>query len=179
MQSSLALGYECLARNRFGAILSHLTAFGRSGLVRKSLYIIVLLFVCAAAIWATLFALVRTSDRCLIGYGDERLIDTAIRHEISSGMRDIDLHPDDLIDYRSLDEFKQKNKRCYMISRAHFEETNALERAFGATEVSVDFWYQAKREGSEPFYRSYVVMNACRKVLASHGLSLATGANTN
>ena len=147
--------------------------------MRKSLYIVSLLFGCAATIWAALFVLVRASDRCLIGDSDERLVDTAIQYEISSGRREIDLHPDDLIGYRSVDEFKQNNKRCCTISHSHFEETNAIERAFGATEVSVDFWYRAKREGNEPFYRSYVVMNACGKVLASHGLSLAPSPNAN
>lgn len=148
-------------------------------MLRKSLYVVSLLLACAVGIWATLFASIRMSDGCLIGYDDEQLIDAAIQYEISSGKRAIDLHADGLIDYRSVDDFKQKNKRCCAINRAHFEETSALERIFGATEVSVDFLYRAEREGSEPFYRSYVVMDACGKVLASHGLSLATGLNTN
>jgi hypothetical protein len=148
--------------------------------VRKLLSATAIAFSGAVVLWGMVFVYVRASDQCLFGYDDQRLIDMAIQYEISAGHRKIDYdHAPDLIDYLSIEGFKEKNKRCCTLDRSHFEKTYVLDRVTGATEVSVDLWYRAANQGPEPFYQSYVVMNACGRVIASHGMSVDRGLTAN
>ena len=145
-------------------------------IVRKSLVAVVAVLACVMVLWGALFIHIRSSEGCFLGYSDQRLIDAAIQYEISAGKRHVDLLSEaDLIHYPTIQEFKDRNKDCCTIDRSQFEVTHTLDRAIGATEVSVSFWYRAATSGSEPFYFSYVVMNACGKTLASHGITTAEG----
>jgi hypothetical protein len=120
----------------------------------------------------------RASEGCFVAVSEQRLVDEAIRYEIGAGQRDIDLRPyAGLMKYQSIEEFKEKNKNCCKVERTHFEVTYTLDRAIGQTEVAVTFWYRAVTLGAEPFYFSYVAMNACGKPFASHGITMAGGPN--
>jgi hypothetical protein len=144
----------------------------------KSLRITIGVVSAVCVLWGALFVYMRTSEGCFVGASDQRLIDKAIRYEISAGQRDIDLRLDPgLIKYQSIEEFKEKNKNCCKVERTHFEVTYALDRAIGQTEVAVTFWYRAASLGAEPFYLSYVIMNACGKPLTSRGITMAEGPN--
>lgn len=148
------------------------------GSITKSLLLAIGVVSAGLILWGTLFLYVRASEGCIVGRSDQSLIDDAIKYEIGAGKRGIDLRSDvDLIKYRSIEEFKEKNSRCCTISRTNHEVTYVLDRAIGATEVSINFWYRATQSGAEPFYLSYVVMNACGKPLASHGIATGKGPN--
>jgi hypothetical protein len=144
--------------------------------IRAPLIAIAAVFASALVLWVGVFVYVRASDQCFIGYDDQRLIDIATKYEISAGKRKIDSdHEPYLINYQSIEEFKDRNKRCCSISRSHFEYTYLLDRVIGQTEVWVSFWYRAKSEGAEPFYLSDVILNNCGKIIASRGISSAQG----
>jgi hypothetical protein len=97
---------------------------------------------------------------------DNELIESAIRYNIQ--------HPHsapDLIEYTSIDEFHRLNPDCCRVYRdGHYTLTEGTWPRFYGWYISVaEVWYRRKQFGPDPYYRSYVAVNACGRAMSRHG----------
>jgi hypothetical protein len=74
--------------------------------------------------------------------------------------------------YNSLDEFYKENPNCCLLHRWGHEFVSDL-RLLGFYTAVADIWYRAEKSGPEPFYLSYVSMNACSQVVKRRGIAKA------
>lgn len=135
------------------------------------------LIVVAVVIIAGVASQLPKKPACGRALSDQDLIEQAIRHEISSKQRGIDLvdTPLDIIVYKAPSEFLQQNPNCCSIDRTHYELSTIFDRMLGSTEVWVTLWYRAAEKGEQPFYQSEVALNACGQVITSRGMLFPVG----
>ncbi len=131
----------------------------------------------AVAIIAGVASQLVEKPACGKALSDQDLIEQAIRYEISSKQRGIDLvdTPPDLIVYKTPSELLQQNPNCCSIDRAHYELSTVFDRMLGSTEVWVTLWYRAAENGEQPFYQSEVALDACGQVITSRGMLFPVG----
>ena len=99
-------------------------------------------------------------------YSDQDFIDNAARATVKWHH---DSDPDTEI-YDSLDEFYKLNPNCCVLRRWSDPFANDF-RLLGFYVAVAEISYKAKNQGLEPFYSSYVSMNACGKVVKRRGIS--------
>ncbi|MGY2906846.1 hypothetical protein [Bradyrhizobium sp. URHC0002] len=81
--------------------------------------------------------------------------------------------PPDVIQYRSVAEFMDRNRDCCIIhrhDRGEFENVLADRwvRIFGWYVLVVDLWYQYKEAAPDNFYEASIAMNACGQFVERH-----------
>jgi hypothetical protein len=137
---------------------------------------VTLILVAVVIIAGVAFQLVR-EPACGKALSDQDLIEQAIRYEISSKQRGIDLvdTPPDIIAYKTPSEFLQQNPKCCSVNQAHYELSTIFDRMLGSTEVWVTLWYRAVEKGEQPFYQSEVALDACGQVITSRGMLFPVG----
>jgi hypothetical protein len=137
----------------------------------------VTLILAAVVAIAGVASLLIKKPACGKALSDQDLIEQAIRYEISSKRRHIDLveTPPNLIVYKTPSEFLRQNSNCCSIDKDHYELSTVFDRMLGSTEAWVTLWYRAAEIGEEPFYQSQVASDACGRVMTSRGMSVPGG----
>ena len=79
----------------------------------------------------------------------------------------------DVIQYRSVSEFMDRNRDCCIIhrhDRGEFENVLADRwvRIFGWYVLVVDLWYQYKEAAPDNFYEASIAMNSCGQFVERH-----------
>jgi hypothetical protein len=79
----------------------------------------------------------------------------------------------DIIQYRSVEEFMDRNRDCCVVrrqDRGEFENVLADQwvRMFGWYILVVDLWYQYKEAAPDNFYEASIAMNSCGQFVERH-----------
>lgn len=93
---------------------------------------------------------------------DRELIDKGIAYNLANPHS-----ASDLISYSTLGDFYRANPNCCVLHRTgHYTvEDSPLYRLLGWYESVAEIWYKRTLGGLEPYYRSYVALDACGRVV--------------
>jgi hypothetical protein len=103
-------------------------------------------------------------------YSRSEMIDIAARYQIERRSSD-EKHD------RSLDQFHQENPNCCSLyAWGHDFESSIVFRVVGFYRATAEIWYRVSDPDARyPFYRAYISMNACGRVVGYRGIQEASG----
>src|SRR3954462_6601873 len=94
---------------------------------------------------------------------DGELIEKAIRYNLANPHS-----APDLVAYSTFDDFLKSNPHCCVVHHeGHYtvEDGPLLYRLLGWHDTVVEIWYRRRESGPTPYYRSYVAVDACGRVV--------------